>query len=110
MLHTHHDLSFHLGSEVETNGSKTEHASGTYVAEHDPHHHHEIHLVIDELPVFRANELPKTEVSAPTTIASVQPDSSQFPKTPSKGTVLTRAPPEVLQSHLEIIRTQVLRL
>lgn len=111
ILNVHHDFSFHLVQNVHEEDLTVEHTAGAHLSEEESHHHHhEIVISGDERPVFRANEIPKTELSAVSPLFLIEYPVFKYRETQIATMALSRAPPEVMQGHLDILRTQVLRL
>lgn len=111
ILNVHHDFSFHLADGMHVEDTKTEHTTGPHLSvEGSHHHHHQIVISGDELPVFRTNEIPKAEFSAASNLILIEYPVFKYRDMQMATTALSRAPPEVMQSHLDTLRTQVLRL
>lgn len=110
VLNLHHDFSFHLSANLDEGHVNTEHTEGMHHVHESSHHHHEINLSVDELPLFRVNEIAEVQISAPAVVLLLQYSFLNHPKALIERTVQSRAPPEVMQGHLDTIRTQVLRL
>lgn len=110
VLNLHHDFSFHLSADLDEGHVNAEHTEGMQHGHESSHHHHEISLSVDELPIFRVNEVAKAQISAPPVGLLLQYSIFNHPKVQMAGAVLSRAPPEVMQGHLDTLRTQVLRL
>jgi len=111
ILNVHHDFSFHLADSVHEEELKTEDQTLPRLSgEGSHHHHHQIVISGEELPVFRTNETPKAEFSAASNLILIEYPVFKYRDMQIATTALSRAPPEVMQGHLDILRTQVLRL
>lgn len=111
ILNVHHDFSFHLADGVQEEDLTAEHTAEPHLSEEGAHHHHhQIVISGEELPVFRTNEPTKTEFSGASNLNLIEYPVFKYRDMQIATTALSRAPPEVMQGHLDILRTQVLRL